>query len=513
MSAEDAEADEGDCGGSKGEAAKGGRTKQSKRKEAAFLRCMAEGCGKTFLKKSCLQRHMLSHSEERQFSCSSCSAAFKRKEHLERHEMLRHSKHAASSPAAAKANCSKEAPQEQPQSILFECEFCGKRFLLNYHLRRHRKTHMLLCKCQVCGEGFARKRQLRRHMLLHLVSRQSASAAAPEAQPSSPEAKNPSEATQHQGGAAADKPQPADTSADGEAEAAAATQDMSASPMADDLQLSSAEGFKCPHTECGKTFSSLDQLYRHLRRAAQRKRDYKCAVCGAAFAVFSALVSHKRSVHSSKVHACEHCGKAFTRLDRLKAHVKTKHFTPEEAADGEDLEASVDAIGAFQCSECSLSFTSKSNLRVHVRVKHLNERRFSCLECGMRFAYKAVLRRHMSSMHRGAALRSGQLKKADGEAAHPSKQTAGEEHAEGEAGESETSEREGESGEGAAAAKAAMATVEPQHKETTVAKQQEKDTPAASLAAPNPPEEPTEKSRFLVDAVSVNLVALEGAAK
>lgn len=116
-----------------------------------------------------------------------------------------------------------------------------------------------------------------------------------------------------------------------------------------------ANGFVCPHHDCGKVFSSLDQLYRHLRRTAQREcafrsageaisscswcvfdsicfgpcpilhevflqpsgsdagqRDYACAVCGASFPVFSALVAHRRSVHSSKLHACEHCGKVRT---------------------------------------------------------------------------------------------------------------------------------------------------------------------------------------------------------
>ncbi|OEH79076.1 zinc c2h2 type domain-containing protein [Cyclospora cayetanensis] len=155
--------------------------------------------------------------------------------------------------------------------------------------------------------------------------------------------------------------------------------------------------FSCPHRDCGKVFTSLDTLYRHLRRAAQRKRDYACPVCDATFLVFSALVAHKRSAHSSKLHSCEQCGKAYTRAERLKAHIKAKH--PHGDGSGDEGDAVVDGLGGFPCPQCSLCFSSKSNLRVHVRVKHLNERRFSCTECDMKFAYKSVLRRHIASIH------------------------------------------------------------------------------------------------------------------
>lgn len=49
------------------------------------------------------------------------------------------------------------------------------------------------------------------------------------------------------------------------------------------------------------------------------------------------------------------------------------------------------------CNACVL--IQKSNLRVHVRVKHLNEKRFACTMCGMKFAYKSVMRRHIASIH------------------------------------------------------------------------------------------------------------------
>ncbi|KAL8434732.1 hypothetical protein ACSSS7_002977 [Eimeria intestinalis] len=240
----------------------------------------------------------------------------------------------------------------------------------------------------------------------------------------------------------------------------------------------------CPHNDCGKVFGSLEQLYRHLKRAAQRKRDYTCSVCGASYSVFSALVAHKRSVHSSKVHTCEHCGKAYTRTDRLKAHVK------------------------------------KSNLRVHVRVKHLNERRFSCSECHMTFAYKSVLRRHLSSVHgrRGpsdAPPLSSSLSnqgKSDSprmqSADFPSKQVKGGPPPSQNAttGECDAGGNEADFSFMASRANGAASPTQASSRLQQSAEEEAQSEAAVSLDSTEQ-QKPSPAKRFLVDAVSVNLVA------
>ena len=47
-------------------------------------------CHKTFHFPSKLKEHILTHTDERQFVCTLCPCAFKRKHHLRRHVLIRH---------------------------------------------------------------------------------------------------------------------------------------------------------------------------------------------------------------------------------------------------------------------------------------------------------------------------------------------------------------------------------------------------------------------------------------
>ncbi|KAG8560659.1 hypothetical protein GDO81_015069 [Engystomops pustulosus] len=74
-------------------------------------------CDKVFPTRSKLERHLMSHTDQRPFACALCGKAFRQKTHLKIHQ-LTHS-------------------QEKP----FQCAQCPKSFKLPEKLLRHQQTH------------------------------------------------------------------------------------------------------------------------------------------------------------------------------------------------------------------------------------------------------------------------------------------------------------------------------------------------------------------------------------
>lgn len=111
------------------------------------LICTFPNCHKSFSKPSKLQRHFLSHSENKSFICQACNASFKRKDHLKRH-ILSHD------PNGKKFHC--------PHP---DCASIG--FVDNYHLKRHIAcVHDSPIKCKICNICFEKKYLLSKHQHL-----------------------------------------------------------------------------------------------------------------------------------------------------------------------------------------------------------------------------------------------------------------------------------------------------------------------------------------------------------
>lgn len=103
-------------------------------------------CGKAFAQSTLLRKHASSaHSGERRFACPYCPAAFKRKDHVDRHVTDTHSLVAE----------------------LFECDVCGGRFQSASRLKQHIKLHSddsgVRQPCPVCG-----KTMLSKNLVTHL---------------------------------------------------------------------------------------------------------------------------------------------------------------------------------------------------------------------------------------------------------------------------------------------------------------------------------------------------------
>ncbi|KAK5905903.1 hypothetical protein CgunFtcFv8_001817 [Champsocephalus gunnari] len=107
-----------------------------------------ETCGKAFRDVYHLNRHRLSHSDEKPFSCHICQQRFKRKDRMSHHVR------------------SHQGGVEKP----YVCPHCGKAFSRPDHLNSHvRQVHSSErpFKCPTCESSFATKDRLRAHMIRH----------------------------------------------------------------------------------------------------------------------------------------------------------------------------------------------------------------------------------------------------------------------------------------------------------------------------------------------------------
>ncbi|XP_056390754.1 myc-associated zinc finger protein isoform X2 [Hyla sarda] len=107
-----------------------------------------EMCGKAFRDVYHLNRHKLSHSDEKPYSCHVCQQRFKRKDRMTYHVR------------------SHDGTVHKP----YICSHCGKGFSrpdhLNSHVRQVHSTERPF-KCQTCESAFATKDRLRAHMVRH----------------------------------------------------------------------------------------------------------------------------------------------------------------------------------------------------------------------------------------------------------------------------------------------------------------------------------------------------------
>ncbi|XP_063229319.1 zinc finger protein 300-like [Bacillus rossius redtenbacheri] len=117
-----------------------------KRRIARKVDHKCDACSAVFAFRTRLLLHKTEvHGDDRPFGCTECNQSFKKKSHLDKHNML----HSGDRP--------------------YVCRECGNAFTQRSHLRTHQRTHSgeRPYKCDVCGAGFFQNCHLKAHKFLH----------------------------------------------------------------------------------------------------------------------------------------------------------------------------------------------------------------------------------------------------------------------------------------------------------------------------------------------------------
>ncbi|XP_021003749.2 zinc finger protein 845 [Parasteatoda tepidariorum] len=120
-----------------------------------------EICNASFPLKAYLQRHSLSHSQERPYMCEKCGKTFKAKSGLSKHSLTHE-------PKDFQGGKSRKRKYYKPLHK-YACDKCGKRFTSTYYLKIHYYIHTgeRPHKCDVCSKGFRYKELLKNHLFVH----------------------------------------------------------------------------------------------------------------------------------------------------------------------------------------------------------------------------------------------------------------------------------------------------------------------------------------------------------
>lgn len=165
---------------------------------------------------------------------------------------------------------------------------------------------------------------------------------------------------------------------------------------------------------CTKIFKSHMLLNKHIRYTHDKKRHFKCDICGKEIIDITALRVHKEShkpkgekrlykftrqkpqtktsyVPAQKTNICEICGLTFETNQEYYMHYRFKH-------DVKYLKTKENK--RFKCGQCDYSAFTQVQLTGHTRV-HTGERPYKCSYCPSAFKLPNALKYHETSIHLG----------------------------------------------------------------------------------------------------------------
>ncbi|CAH2060984.1 unnamed protein product, partial [Iphiclides podalirius] len=257
-------------------------------------------CEKLFDSKRKINRHTISHIEDRPFLCKLCGRTYKTAS-----EIVRHGRAHSGYKVPCRYQCGystvylgalKEHERRHRTDYTYTCEQCGKGFQVLTWYEQHQNIHTGLKPfvCELCGVAFHMDRYLKAHMT-----------------------------TVHP-------------------------------------QASSRRRFVCLHCSkpcdskkcltihlkehgittkflcdvCGKVLSDASQLKFH-RRMHLNVRPYSCSDCGKSFARRCNLSLHSRTHSAQRAHGCPICERRYSQRSTLRRHVRRFHKGNLDPAESE----------------------------------------------------------------------------------------------------------------------------------------------------------------------------------
>ncbi|KAK9401289.1 histone-lysine N-methyltransferase MECOM 1 [Crotalus adamanteus] len=132
-------------------------------------------CDQVFSDVQSLEKHMLSHTEEREYKCDQCSKAFNWKSNLIRHQMSHDSgKHYECENCAKQvftdpSNLQRHIRSQHVGARAHACPECGKTFATSSGLKQHKHIHSSVKPfiCEVCHKSYTQFSNLCRHKRLY----------------------------------------------------------------------------------------------------------------------------------------------------------------------------------------------------------------------------------------------------------------------------------------------------------------------------------------------------------
>jgi KRAB domain-containing zinc finger protein len=302
-------------------------------------------CGKLFVKKESLEKHIKTHECFQIFECDFCRRIFNKKKNLCLH-MIKHTskdicerckKHFSSTAylhkhqlhcmsgdalypcgeCTFKANSLKDLNShfERQHYAKYICSYCCKGFRVKHRLLDHERRHIGDCPfiCEYCGKAYHSKVSIQQHLKIHIL------------------------------------------------------------PRTHECDI------------CHKKFLRKSKLMDHKNIHFDHLKKHKCAFCNAAFHERTGLKNHLRTHTQEKPFECEVCNKHFSSNYSLKSHSNLHKETKE--------------VKRFPCNQCDKAFDKAAHLKRH-SLTHTGERPHTCEVCWHRFAQMSQLITHKVLKHK-----------------------------------------------------------------------------------------------------------------
>ncbi|XP_046897444.1 transcriptional repressor CTCF-like isoform X2 [Hypomesus transpacificus] len=305
-----------------------------------------ELCSYTCPRRSNLDRHMKSHTDERPHKCHLCGRAFRTvtllRNHLNTHTGTRPHK----------------------------CQDCDMAFVTSGELVRHRRykhTHEKPFKCSMCDYASVEVSKLKRHIRSHTGERPFQCSLCSYA------SRDTYKLKRHMRTHSGEKPY--------ECYICHARFTQSGTMKMHILQkhTENVAKFHCPH--CDTVIARKSDLGVHLRKQHSFiEQGRKCRYCDSTFHERYALIQHQKSHKNEKRFKCEQCDYCCRQERHMIMHRRT--HTGEKP---------------YACSQCEKTFRQKQLLDMHFKRYHdpnFIPTAFVCSKCAKTFTRRNTMLRH-----------------------------------------------------------------------------------------------------------------------